>query len=178
VQRGFALDESTVTVLGTESAHNVLTHSGVRAETILFTAGDVMRGLGSHSDGMSYFVIGPEHAAILAREGWEVTAIQRHLFEASRRSLADLRRGGRLEGEVEPGDGVRTRPRARVPEDFLIVVGGGDAGCVSAWFPGFSRGRATLAVTAAVDPGGAVVGSSPGPGDSPGLGAEGDTRNK
>lgn len=170
VRRGFDADTSTVTVLGCESPHHVLTRSDVGAEAILVAAGDVLASLGSHSDGMSLLVISPEHAGILAGGGWDVPALQERLFQASRRTLADLRVSGRAPGDVEPGDDQRTRPRGRVPGDVLVAVGGGDAGCSSAWFPGFSRGRATLAVTAALDPALPVVGSSPGPGDSPGLG--------
>lgn len=170
VRRGFDPDVSTVTVLACESHHNVLTRSDIDAESVLRCAGDVLASLGSHSDGMSLLVIAPEHARILADAGWDPARIQDQLFRTSRRTLAELKASGRVPGEVEPGDEARTRPRGRVPGDVLVLVGGSDAGCVSGWFPGFSRGRATLAVTAALDPAHGVVGSHPGPGDSPGLG--------
>lgn len=171
VRRGFAAGDSTVTVLATESAHNVHTRSGVPAEGLLRTAGDVLRCLGSHSDGQGYLVFGPEHAAILGAAGLSVADIQHHLFEASRRTIAELRESGRVEGEVEPGDERRSRPRGLVPDDILVLVGGGDAGCSSAWFPTWSRGRGSVAVTAPLDPtAGPVVGSTPGPGNAPGLG--------
>jgi hypothetical protein len=171
VRRGFAAEVSTVTVLATESGHNVHTRSGVDADGWLYTAGDVLHCLGSHSDGQGYLVIGPEHAAILGASGLTVTEIQRHLFEASRRTIAELRRAGRIEGDIVPGDDERTRPRGRTPDDIIVLVGGGDAGCSSAWFPTWSRGRGSVAVTAPVDPdAGAVVSSEPGPADAPGLG--------
>jgi hypothetical protein len=171
VRRGFAADVSTVTVLACESPHNILTASGVDADAVLFTAGDVLASLGSHSDGQGFLVIGPEHAQILHRAGWTIAALQAHLFHASRRTVADLRRGGRIEGPMQPGDETSTRPRGRIPDDLLILVAGGDAGASSAWFPTWSRGRGSVAVTAPVDPSvGPPVGSVPGPGDAPGLG--------
>lgn len=170
VRRGFPASTSTVTVLATESSHSVLTRSGVTADMILFTATDVLRTLGSHSDGQGYLVFSPEHARILADEGWTVPAIQAHLFDGSRRTIADLRRGGRLDLPIVDGDDVRTRPRARVPSDILVAVGGSDAGCCSAWFPSWSRGRASVAITAPVAADGPAVSSEPGPADAPGLG--------
>jgi hypothetical protein len=171
VRRGFAPDDSTVTVLATESPHTIHTASGVGAEAVLLTAGDVLACLGSHSDGQGYLVIGPEHAGILSREGWSVAALQERLFHASRRTLADLKRSGRIEDAIEPGDEHASRPRGRTPDDLLLLVAGGDAGCSSAWFPSWSRGRGSVAVTAPLDPRrGPPVGSSPGPANAPGLG--------
>jgi hypothetical protein len=171
VRRGFAPDVSTVTVLACESPHAILTASGVDADAVLFTAGDVLAALGSHSDGQGFVVIGPEHAHILGRAGYTIPALQQHLFHASRRTLADLKRGGRLEGAIDPGDEIAMRPRGCVPDDLLVLVAGGDAGASSAWFPSWSRGRGSVAVTAPIDPaGGAPVSSVPGPGDAPGLG--------
>ena len=112
VRRGFAADVSTVTVLACESPHNILTASGVDADAVLFTAGDVLASLGSHSDGQGFLVIGPEHSQILHRAGWTIATLQDHLFQASRRTIADLRRGGRIEGAMQPGDETATRPHA------------------------------------------------------------------
>lgn len=171
VRRGFDPGVSTVTVLAAASPHTILTASGVDANAVLLTAGDVVAGLGSHSDGQGFLVLCPEHAQILAREGWSVPAIQQHLYDASRRTLAELKRGGKLEGRIEPGDEVATRPRGRTPDDILVLHAGGDAGAVSAWIPTWSRGRGSVAVTAPIDRAhGAPVGSCPGPANTPGLG--------
>jgi hypothetical protein len=171
VRRGLPADVSAVTVLATESGHNVHTASGVDADALLYTAGDVVRSLGSHSDGQAFLVVGPEHANILAAAELSVDDLQRRLFEASRRSVAELKRGGRLEGPVDAGDDRRSRPRGRTPDDLLILVGGGDAGCSSAWFPTWSRGRGSVAVTAPLDPRvSPPITSVPGPADAPGRG--------
>jgi hypothetical protein len=171
VRLGFAPEVSTVTVLATESPHNIHTANDAAAEAVLTCASDVVRTLGSHSDGVSYIVVCPEHARVLARDGWTVPLLQQRLFESSRRTIAELRRGGRLEGPHRPGDDARTRPRGRTPDDFVVLVAGGDAGYSSAWFPSWSRGRGSVAVTVPVDPAaGSAVVSVPGPADAPGLG--------
>lgn len=171
VRRGFAPDISTVTVLAAESPHSVLTASGVDAEAVLACAGDVIGGLGSHSDGQSVLVLCPEHAQILARHGWTIPQLQERLFHASRRTLAELKRAGKLTDPLAPGDEVASRPRGRVADDILVVHAGGDAGAVSTWIPSWARGRGSVAVTAPVDPrDGAPIGSTPGPANAPGLG--------
>jgi hypothetical protein len=171
VRRGFDADVSTVSVLAAESPHSVLTASGVDAGAVLMTAGDVIGGLGSHSDGQSVLVVCPEHAQILARDGWSVASLQERLFQASRRTLAELKRAGKLTDAVQPGDEVASRPRGRVPEDIVVVHAGGAAGAVSTWIPSWSRGRGSVMVTAPVDPAhGAIAGSDPGPANAPGLG--------
>jgi hypothetical protein len=142
---------------------------------VLVNAADVLRTLGSHSDGQGYLVLSPEHARILADAGWTIPAIQEQLFDGSRRTLAELKRGGRLDLPIVDGDETRTRPRARVPADIIVAVGGSDAGCCSAWFPSWSRGRASVAVTAPIGVDQAVVSSEPGPADAPGLGDDGGT---
>ena len=173
VRRGFPADASTVTVLACESAHNIHTCSGATADMVLTTAIDVVRCLGSHSDGQGFVVIGPEHAGIFGAAGITAEDLQVLLFEGSRRTLAELKRGGRIEGLLTSEDGSRTRPRGRAADDFLILVGGGDAGCSSAWFPSWSRGRGSVAVTAPLDPDvGPIVSSVPGPASAPGLGDE------
>jgi len=177
VRRGFPAHTSTVTVLASESAHNIHTCGGATADMVLRTAADVVRCLGSHSDGQSLVVIGPEHAATLAAAGITAEALQRVLFDASRRTLAELKRGGRIEGAIAAEDETRTRPRAKVADDFLVLVGGGDAGCSSAWFPSWSRGRGSVAVTAPLDPSvGPIRSSVPGPASAPGLGDDTEAR--
>ncbi len=171
VRRGFQAEVSCVTVLAAESPHTVLTASGVGAEAVLLTASDVLGSLGSHSDGQGFLVLCPEHAQILARAGWTIRSLQEHLFHASRRTIAELKRSGKLEGCIEPSDEIASRPRGRTPDDILVVHAGGDAGAVSAWIPTWARGRGSVAVTAPIDErDGAPVGSTPGPGNAPGLG--------
>jgi hypothetical protein len=84
---------------------------------------------------------------ILARDGWTKPRIREALYAGARRTVADLKRGGKLAGAVEPGDETAWEHRGRSPEDIHIVVAGGGAGGHSAFIPSWSRDRNSLAVT-------------------------------
>jgi hypothetical protein len=147
VERGFAPAASTVTVFAAEGPHNVLTHYGHDAEAILLTLADVLAGLGSFSPGQSVLVLAPEHVRILARDGWTKARLRETLYDRARRTLAELKRAGKVAGPVEPGDETRLVRRGQGPEDIAIVVGGGAAGGHSAFIPSWSRNRNSLIVT-------------------------------
>jgi hypothetical protein len=147
VERGFPRDASTVTVFAAEAPHNVLTHYGHDAEAILVTLADAMAGLGSFSPGQSFLVLAPEHVRILARDGWTKPRLREALYVRARRSLADLKRAGKVPGPAAPDDEARFVHRGEGPQDIFIVVGGGGAGGHSAFIPSWSRNRNSLVVT-------------------------------
>src|SRR5207253_1970351 len=102
VERGFARGASTVTVFAAEGPHNVLSHYGETAEAILVTLGDTMASLGSFSPGQSFVVLAPEHVQILARDGWSSKRrLKEDLYARARRTRADLKRGGKLAGDLD-----------------------------------------------------------------------------
>ncbi len=147
VEHGFAPDASTVTVFAAEGPHNVLTHYGHDAEAILVTLADTMAGLGSFSPGQSFLVLAPEHVRILARDGWTKPRLRDTLYARARRSVADLKRAGKVPGPVGPDDDTRFVHRGDGPQDIFIVVGGGGAGGHSAFVPSWSRNRNSVVVT-------------------------------
>lgn len=97
VARGFKPGQSTVTVFAAESGHNVLAHGTASAERLLALFADAMAGLGSLSPGRSVIVLAPEHAEHLKRAGWTRARAQAWLYEHAWRSLADLKRAGKIE---------------------------------------------------------------------------------
>ena len=97
VSRGVAPGRSAVTVFAAESGHNVLSHGTRDPEHLLTCFADAMAGLGSLSPGRSVIVFAPEHAAHLARAGWSRVRVQAWLYAHAWRSLADLKRGGKVE---------------------------------------------------------------------------------
>jgi hypothetical protein len=147
VEYGFAREASTVTVFAAEAPHNVLSHYGETAEAILITLADTMASLGSFSPGQSFVVLAPEHVKILARDGWTKARIKEDLYARARRTRADLKRGGKLAGAVEPDDESRWVHRGNGPDDIHLVVAGGGAGGHSAFIPSWSRYRNSVAVT-------------------------------
>ena len=147
VERGFARDASTVTVFAAEGPHNALSHYGLTADAILVTIGDTMACLGSFSAGQSFVVLAPEHVAILARDGWTKPRIKEALYGYARRTRADLKRGGKIPGAIEPGDETTWVHRGTGPGDIHLIVAGGGPGGHSAFIPSWSRARNSLVVT-------------------------------
>src|SRR2546430_1408508 len=89
------------------------------------TLADTMACLGSFSPGQSFVVLAPEHVAIFARDGWTKPRIKDALYAQARRTRADLKRGGKIPGEIEPADETTWVHRGTGPDDIYIVVAGG-----------------------------------------------------
>jgi len=97
VSRGVPTGHSAVTVFAAESGHNVLSHGTRDPERLLTGFADALAGLGSLSPGRSVIVFAPEHAQHLRRAGWRRLQVQQWLYDHAWRSLADLKRGGKVE---------------------------------------------------------------------------------
>ena len=147
VELGLPPSSSAVTVFAADAPHNIQNHVSQTGEGILNCAADTMANLGTFSNGQSVIVLTPEHAQILARDGWTKPRIRAYLYEHARRTLADLKRGGKIEGEVAPGDETTYRHRGEEPDDILVLVGGGEAGGHSCFISSWSRGRASIMQT-------------------------------
>jgi hypothetical protein len=134
VERGFRPDESTVTVLGASAGHNVFTYGCETGEEILDHVVGAMTALG-HNNVIfptgPLVVFGPEHAGVLARDGWDKPKIRQYLFERARIPLSRFpertvkglkhRRARWFEVAGDPGHiGV-----ADQASDINIVVAGG-----------------------------------------------------
>jgi hypothetical protein len=97
VSRGVPAGRSAVTAYAAESGHNVLSHGTGDPERLLTCFADAMAGLGSLSPGRSVIVFAPEHASHLRRAAWSRARVQQWLYDHAWRSLADLKRGGKVE---------------------------------------------------------------------------------
>lgn len=164
VSRGYERSQSTVTIMAAESGHNVVNHGSATADGLLITFADSMAAFGSLSSGRSLIVFAPEHARKIAASGWSRAEVQEFLFEHSARSFAEVKRGGKVEasakGEgfhpetwmlsdptVYPGDDQIMVRRGTSPADIALMVGGGDAGGHSSFFPTWSRQRSVPLIT-------------------------------
>lgn len=91
VERGFAAGDSTVTVIGASPGHNLFTYGCETGAEILdhFIGG--LTALG-HNNVIfptgPLLVIGPEHAGVLARDGYDKPAIRHAVFERARIPLS------------------------------------------------------------------------------------------
>jgi hypothetical protein len=161
VERGFKRDCSTVTVVGGSSPQNIFTYGCETGQDLLDHFVGALTGLGHNNIMFStgpLFVLSPEHAQTLARDGFTKASIREHLFRKARISLrrfpehtvAGLRhRRARwfLRTGVTEYIGVADRP-----EDITIVVAGG-AGIHSQFVPtSFSYAPVTRLIKFKVDP--------------------------
>jgi hypothetical protein len=134
VERGFAADANTVTVLGARSVLHVEQRHSAEPEVILATIGDSMAYGGGFDPGhrletsppgneRSSTVMGPEHANVIANRGWSKHDAKACLWEKYGRTAGELRRCGKGHGlESEPDDAfIRF---AKSPDSITIIVAG------------------------------------------------------
>ncbi len=151
VERGFAPDESTVTLACGEAPHCITDNYNTEPHALLFGYADSMATLGGNnlsSQGEPVLVMAPEHAAYVARAGWSKSDVKRYLFEKARKPWKQVGVRGKSKGPTFPVWVDRTDPEASVPvlthADALILIVGGGEGQKSMWIP--TPGAQTLSV--------------------------------
>jgi hypothetical protein len=149
---GFGADENVVTVYGGEPPHNVNDHVSTTAPGILNNVADVAATLGSNvgwymRQSQLLVVLGPEHAATIAADGFSKEDVQRFVFEHARISLGRLKLGGMWGMHDWPtwmqrttDDGVMLPQVPSVDDVFVMVAGG--SGKHSAVVPNCTFSRA------------------------------------
>ena len=136
VALGFKADQSVVTVFGGEGPHNVNDHVSTTAPGILNNVADVATSLGSNvgwylSLSQLLVVLGPEHAATIAADGFSRADVQRFVFEHARLPLGRMKLGGMWgmhdwpEWMAKATDDTVRLPRVPSAEDVYVMVGGG-----------------------------------------------------
>jgi hypothetical protein len=151
-----------VTVLGGEGPHNINDHGSTDAAGLLTQIAGTLANLGHNNlylRGQLLLVLGPEHAEVFARDGYDRRRIQEAVFAHPRArismagvSAGNLDRYRRTAPHVYadlPADGVV--PMLDSPESLLVLVAGGP-GKHSMLVPTFGT---TEAVTVDVRPGAA-----------------------
>ena len=151
VERGFAPNQNTVTVVAGEPPHNINDHTGSSAEDILtiFAGAIAVTGANNaYTGGETLLALGPEHAATIARDGMGKRDIADWL---GRKAVVPLERYTE-ETLLERFGGIPTGPvpMVRSPEDLAIIVLGGP-GKHSSWVPTF--GGTTHSVTREIQTG-------------------------
>jgi len=133
---GFEPGQSVVTVFGGEGPHNVNDHVSTTAAGVLNNVADVAATLGSNvgwymSQSQLLVVLGPEHAATVAADGFTAADVQRFVFEHARLPLGRLKLGGMWGMHDWPlwmqkvTDEAALLPMVPAPEDIYVMVGGG-----------------------------------------------------
>ena len=150
VEKGFAPDESVVTVMAAEAPHNINDHASIHAEALLTTAAMSMRQLGSNNmsgnGGEPLVVFGPEHAAQIAADGFTKEDVKRFLWEHSRFPLDDAAQEWREQRLARLGvDAAHTEwlSVAGHWSQINVAVAGGP-GKHSCWIPTFGPTTGTV----------------------------------
>ena len=144
VELGYGEDISSVTVFAGAGFCNVENHGGNSAPAILECVADSMANLGCITSGQSVVVLSPEHAAIVADDGFSKDDVKRFLFEHGKRGVEAMRRVRKYVPREHERQGTAEVHRGMSAEDILVTVAGGDAGGHSAFIPSWSRTRASL----------------------------------
>ncbi|MBI2848915.1 MAG: hypothetical protein HYX88_02155 [Chloroflexi bacterium] len=159
VERGFRPEDSTVTVVGADAPYNINDHGSTSAQDLLTTISNTMAVPGSNNalaGGEPLVVLGPEHAAIIAGDGWAKKEVKKFIFEKARLPLerfsaANQRRLPTLRPDwVGKAKGPFLLPLADRAEDIMVLVAGG-AGKHSLFIPTFGTTRAVTRAVALKD---------------------------
>ena len=162
VERGYQRGESTVSVIGASAGHNVFTYGCETGAEVLDHLTGAMAALGHNNiifPTGPVIVLGPEHAGMLARDGYTKDSIRQHLFRHARipltrfaeRTVRGLKhRRSRWFAQAANADHIGV---ADHPSHIHIVVAGG-AGIHSQFLPtSFSYNPVTRPVRFKADTG-------------------------
>jgi hypothetical protein len=158
VEHGFAPSDSTVAVLAADAPITVYDQRSRTAVDLLATIAASMAVVEHHKMthwGDTLLVLSPEHARIVAGDGWSKADARRFLWERLRRPVRDLvpgRDGGDglpehvLRKFADPAHDPTLIPKFRAPDNIKLLVAGGTAGRFSAVVAGwtFSKGSSLV----------------------------------
>jgi hypothetical protein len=152
VERGFAPEQSAVTLYASNSLYQVYNQLAATPEPLLLCFADALASAGVpnvRGFSQSLLVFAGEHAEVLRASGWSKRRVGEFLVAHARRTVAHYKRAGRIDGEASAADETTWRYVFEDPDDLLIVCAGGRAGSWSACLPGWGK-KWTKAVTVAI----------------------------
>ena len=143
VAMGYKESESTISVIGIRGVHYINEGAQETGRGNLETIAGSMRRMGLvnylHQANRTAIgvVVGPEHAHEISKDGFSRRDVQEYLFEHARMPVRELSGRSywnfrRWPDEYDENDPDFMVPIVYTPEDFVIVVAGGD-GRHSAW---------------------------------------------
>ena len=149
VTRGYALEQSTVTLIGADAPVNCNDFGSTTADGLLRMIGESMAYPGSNNaqgGGEVIAALSPAHARVLGGAGMSRRQLQEKLFELARVPLArfsnEIISRVRKKREARYGKNLPDPlPIADGPDEILIVVAGGP-GAHTLFFPTYGETRA------------------------------------
>ena len=156
VERGFAREQSVVTLVQTEAPHSMTENIQTDPDEIIRTFADSMATLGVnnlYSQGQPVLVLGIEHAGFFKAAGWSKLDVQKAIFERARQPWGLVKNRGKSKGPrfpefVDQNDDNSMVPIIREPRDLIVIVAGG-AGGKSMFLP--TAGGQTLSVSKPIE---------------------------
>ena len=156
VERGFAPEQSAVTVFAAEGPRQV--RSVGHPEAILYSIADAASSLGtslSTSGSVGDPAQGIRQGEIVVTiagssnlwQEWSKDDIRDYLHPRIRRSVADLKRAQVFAGDLEPGDDTRFMTLIPEPKDIMVVFAGGEESNMSSVIPSWGPKVSSAAVT-------------------------------
>jgi hypothetical protein len=157
VEQGYDPDETTVSVFGLECLYNVNAHLSRDAGALLTTIAKTIATLGTNlmhmsEDGEPHVCMAPEHAELIAEDGWSKLDVKRFIYDQARLPKYLVEDHGST-SEAWATHFNTDDPNALIgmcssPEDVQITVAGGP-GRHSVFFPTFGD---TESQTVPLDP--------------------------
>jgi hypothetical protein len=151
VERGFKADQSTVTAISADASIRASDLDSTKAVGILTNFAQRMEG---PSGPEAIMVICPEHAKIIAGDGFSKTDVKKFVWERAAYRMKDLPDETFHQRVKRRSDLKLTRdsviPVTDNPEDILVVVAGGDGSqsqYIHVWGQSTPEGGSTRSVT-------------------------------
>ncbi|MGH7356202.1 MAG: hypothetical protein ACRELS_16700 [Candidatus Rokuibacteriota bacterium] len=164
VEHGFAPTDSTVAVLAADAPITVYDQRSRTAPDLLATIAGSMAVIEHHKMthwGDTLLVLSPEHARIVADDGWSKADVRRFLWDRLRRPVSELvpgRDGGDglpehvLRKFADPSRDATLIPKFRAPDNIKLLVAGGTAGRFSAVVAGWTFSKGSSLVIRRIEP--------------------------
>ena len=142
VARGFKPEDSTVTLVAASTLMQIWNYGN--HEQLLRSFGDALSFLGSIAilgQTPGAIVLGGEHSEILRASGWSLRRMQDFVVQHTARSVANLKRAGRIDGAVIPEDEQKMHYALDAPEELVFLCAGSSIGALSMVLPGFGSSK-------------------------------------
>ena len=159
VAKGYAADDSTVTIMASEGPRQVANHLNEAPEGVLLSFAAAMKAPSNFITGKSgqvTVVLGHEHELAVRQAGWSRQQAAEFLVEHSRVTPAEIEAGG-IRIETGAQHDMNPGPDGKVPvvasvDDLVLITAGGPGSGWSAMIPSWAPRQHSRSVTRRVRP--------------------------
>jgi hypothetical protein len=164
VEKGYQLDDTTVTIMATEGPRQIANHLNEDPRGVLLSLAAAMKMPSSFivgKGGQCICILGHEHALAVRQAGWTKQQAREFLAEASRITPAEIEAGGVIiehgaQHDMIPGADGKL-PVVFSPDDIVLVTAGGGGSGWSAYIPAWAPVLHSRSITKRVRPAGEAL---------------------